>query len=511
MRFSMLLTTPRRRAGLGLVVLMLLAVFTGVFYAHASGSDDKDVQKLNNFVQNSKTDTPAARAFRAGRDMIESENWSQAAATFQGFVKDYPKDKDVDAALYWLAYALKKQGKKDEAKPHLLRVVREFPRSSWANEAKLMLVELGFADEARGVDAANQRDNENCEIKILALQSLFEADEERAFSFVSDVLKSNSTDCPALRSAAVSLLGGHGGPRAVPILLDIARTNPDLKLRLTAIKRLGEQNADSVAEDLARLYDADKTKEVRVQILRAFGEMHSPRAESKLIEVARGGDELVFRQYAIRYLGEHNGGNSLETLISIFDADKTPEIRMQILKALSERDDPGARAKLLDIARHGETPELRIAAIRRLSDQGGIALNDLLSLYNEETSDAIKEGMLRAFGDMDDPRAREKLYEIAKRASENLNMRLYAIRSLGNHDSPESTAELISMYDAEPSVEVRAALIRAFGDSSEKAAVRKLIAIARSDQSVDLRKLAVRKLGESKDPEALKFLEDLLK
>lgn len=512
MRFSMLLNTQRRHAGYAWVVIVMLAVMSaGPLYVRVARSDDQDIQKLNSFVQGSKGDTPAARTFRAGRDLIESESWPQAAAKFQDFVKEYPRDKDVDAALYWLAYALKKQGKKDEAKPHLLRLIKESPKSSWSREAQAMLVEIGFPEEARKVLEGKKAENENCEIKMLALQSLFEADEERAFNFVSEVLKSNSTECPALRATAVSLLGAHGGPRATPILLDIARNNSDLKLRLTAIKRLGEQNSDTVTEELVKLYDSESTKEVKVQILRAFGEMHSPRAESKLLEVARSGNELVFRQYAIRFLGEHDGGTSLETLINLYDSDKTPEIRMQILKALSERDDPGARAKLLNVARRGETPELRIYAIRRLADHGGIALDDLLSLYSAETNDSIKMGMLRAFGDIDDPRAQAKLAEIAKQATENIDLRLSAIRGLGNHDNPQMTAELIGMYDAEPNVQVRAALIRAFGDSNDKAAVRKLISIARSDSSVDLRKLAVRKLGESKDPEALKFLEELLK
>jgi HEAT repeat protein len=513
MRFSMLLTARRRQASYGFAVLMTFALlFAGAFYSRAARSDDQDIQKLNSFVQSSKTDSPAAKTFRAGRDLIESEDWPQAAAKFQDFVKDYPKDKDVDAALYWLAYALKKQGKKDEAAPPLLRLIKEFPRSSWAREAQAMLVELGYGSAVSDVLQRAKADNENCEIKILALQSLFEADEDRAFSFVSEVLKSNSADCPALRTAAVSLLGGHGGPRAVPILLDIARNNADLKLRLTAIRRLGEQNSDSVIDELAKVYDADPAKEVKVQILRALAEMHSPRAEAKLVEVARGGSDVVVRQYAIRYLGERHGDASLDILIGLYDSERTPEIRLQILKALSERDEPRARAKLLDIARHGETPEIRVSAIRRLADHGGMALDELLQLYSTETDDAIKQGLLRAYGDIDDPRAYAKLAEIAAKATEKLDLRLYAIRGLGNHDdNPQVTAELIKMYDAEQNVQVRAALIRAFGDSEDKAAVRKLIAIARSDSSVDLRKLAVRQLGESKDPEALKFLEELLK
>ena len=98
------------------------------------------------------------------------------------------------------------------------------------------------------------------------------------------------------------------------------------------------------------------------------------------------------------------------------------------------------------------------------------------------------------------------------RSAPNTNLRLSAIRGLGNRErDPQVTTELTKMYDAEQNVQVRAALIRTFGESKDKAAISKLIAIARGDSSVDLRKLAVRKLGESKDPDALRFLEELLK
>ena len=56
----------------------------------------------------------------------------------------------------------------------------------------------------------------------------------------------------------------------MPLLLDIARNQSDLKLRLTAIKRLGEQESDAVVDELSRLYDADKTKEIRAQTPAGF-------------------------------------------------------------------------------------------------------------------------------------------------------------------------------------------------------------------------------------------------
>jgi len=489
------------RNTLGLVLLIALGV-VGVVHARLAYGYDQDVQKLSRFVQTTDGNTPAAKAFREGRDLIEHENWPQAAEKFNSFVSAFPKDRDVDAALYWYAYALQKQDKKDAAAAALLRLINKFPSSSWRREAETMLVVLG-----RGDAVQQALDHNNCEIKILALQSLFQANEERAISFVGDVLKSTSTDCPGLKSAAVSLLGSQGGPRAVPLLLEIARSQADMKLRLTAIKRLSEHGA---ADDLVQLYDADRTKEVRAQILRALSEMDSPQAETKLIQVARAGDDLSLRQLAIRYLGGKNGSTSLDELIRLLDSDKTPEIRTQILRALSERDDPRAHAKLLDVARKGETPELRIEAIRRLGDRGEASLEDLLQLYASETNVGIKQGLLRAFSETNDPRAVAKLYEIARSAGD-LDLRVTAIRRLGEKNDEQTVEQLVGMYDAEPNVEVKTMLIRGFGDSNSKSALRKLMAIARSDQSVDLRKMAVRQLGESKDPEALKFLEDLLR
>ena len=494
------------RSPLGLAVLIILALsFAGVLHTRRALGYDQDVQKLNRFVQTPRSNPAAVKILREGRDLIESEKWQQAAEKFDGFINEFPKDRDVDAALYWFAYALQKQGKKDEAAAPLLRLIKNFPNSSWRREAEAMLVVLG-----RGEAIQQALDRNNCEIKMLALQSLFQADEDRAISFVTEVLQSNAEACPGIKAAAISLLGSHGGARATPILLNLARQPGDLKLRLTAIRRLGEQNGDAIADELVKLYEADPTKEIRTQILRALAEMHSPRALAKLTEIARSSDDLALRQVAVRYLGEQDDPASLDELIRLFDSDRTPEIRHQVLRALSERDDPKAQAKLLEIARKGETPELRMEAIRRIGDRGKGSYEDLLQLYNSETNHQIKQRLIRAYSELDDPRARAKLYEIA-RAAESLDLRLYAIRRLGDKNDEKTIDQLISLYDAEQDVQVKATLIRAFGDSSQKNAVRKLISIARESQSVELRKLAVRMLGESKDPDALKFLEELLK
>ena len=497
------LITYRPRITAGLALLAVAAVVT-VFAICTQPTYAQDLGKLNRFVQ-AKGNTASMQIFREGRDFIEAQNWQRAAEKFNDFIKGYPKDKDLDAALYWYGYALQKQDRKEEAAAPLRVLINRFPNSSWGQEAKALLVVLGHKAD---VDQALER--ENCEIKMLALQSLFQADQERAIGVATEALRATPAKCEGFQAAAVSLLGSRGGARAVPILLDIARNNADMKLRLTAIKRLGEQRNDQVTDELIKIYDADKTKEVRSQILRALIESRTQRGSAKVLEIARSGDDIAMRQAAIHYIGELDDAASLDELIRIYDADKTKEIRSQLIRAFAEREDVRARTKLFEIARQGETPELRIEAIRRLGDHGRVGMDDLIQLYTSETNLQIKQGLLRAFANNNDPRARTKLFDIA-RGTDPIELRGYAIRQLGEKDDEQTVTQLVAMYDSEQNVQVKTALLRAFGDSNQKSAIRKLMTIARNDPSVELRKTAVRYLGESKDPEALKFLEDLLK
>src|SRR6185436_11316831 len=105
------------------LAIMLLAFLT---VGSISGRS-QDIAKLNRFVQSTKGNAASMQVFREGRDFIEAQNWQKAAEKFNDFIKGYPKDRDLDAALYWYGYALEKQGRKDEAAAPLLRLLERFP------------------------------------------------------------------------------------------------------------------------------------------------------------------------------------------------------------------------------------------------------------------------------------------------------------------------------------------------------------------------------------------------
>src|ERR1041385_1794311 len=106
-----------------LVIFALLAV---AILATSARAFNQDLAKLNRFVQ-TKANTASMQIFREGRDFIEAQNWQRAAEKFNDFIKGYPKDKDLDAALYWYSYALQKQGRKDEAATALIKLMERFP------------------------------------------------------------------------------------------------------------------------------------------------------------------------------------------------------------------------------------------------------------------------------------------------------------------------------------------------------------------------------------------------
>ena len=130
----------RRRPSLGALIMLALAInglVTLVGIIRPVHAYNQDLEKLNRFVQTSNASSDEVAIFRAGRDLIADEAWQDAAKKFGDYIKKYPSGKEVDAALYWLSYALVKQEKFDEANRMLARLDSQFPNSRWKRDADL--------------------------------------------------------------------------------------------------------------------------------------------------------------------------------------------------------------------------------------------------------------------------------------------------------------------------------------------------------------------------------------
>src|SRR5688572_9189748 len=166
-------------------------------------------------------DSAAAAAFRQARDLVNAGEWSKAEERLNRFVAEFATDREVPAALYWLAMAHKQQNEFALADGVLTRLIARFPQSPWVGDARAMRVEIAPRLKNTQVIEQGVRDS-NDEIKLAALQSLFEARPERAVVIATDLLKAGSGASRVMREGALELLGDAEVAEAVPVLVEVA-------------------------------------------------------------------------------------------------------------------------------------------------------------------------------------------------------------------------------------------------------------------------------------------------
>ena len=238
------------------------------------------------------------KAFREGRELLRDENWPRAAERFNDYIADYPKDANVDAALYWLAFALKKQDKFREADRALHRLITEFPSSPWVDDAKALRIEI--APRLGNTELIDKEANApgNDEAKLLALRNLFSSNPEQAIALSTNVFAAGSGATRSFKESTITMLGRYGGKRAWTLLVDIARREPDYRLRRFAIYWLGKEEDPRSLEVLKDLALTATEPNVGVAAVQAILLQGSPQALESLADIARAATSPDVRKRA---------------------------------------------------------------------------------------------------------------------------------------------------------------------------------------------------------------------
>ena len=485
-----------------LVVLLSGVVGTTVAQQRVGGSS------ANRLTQQSSNDA-AATLFRSGRDFITEEDWAKAQEKFSQLVSAYPNDKKVDAALYWMAYALNKQSKVEQCRATLKSLLDKYPNTTWRDDARILLAQTlsavqvyepgtpapviravpGSIVYSPGAPVAitptpgnasvwnlenppsDAADDDPCEFKIVVLQALFQTDVQRGIVAATDWLKPGSTQTVRCKSAALSLLGRNGGKSVTPVILGVARNESDLKLRARAISALGATSDDSVVDALRDFALNSPENDIVEASLYALSKHSGERAIAVLGEIASAsGRPTALRKQAISSISTRPGEPAVDALLRIYDADQTLEIRKAVIYGFGNRKSERAGAKLLEIARGSDVIELRKAAISAISRRGGDkVIDNLLNLYDTEKNEELKDQIMSALGS---------------------GTVVYAAAGGQNFGTTVGSGNRVN----------------------DERVVRKLIEIARNPQTpMERRKRAIGWLSRSNDPQVLKFLEELLK
>ena len=474
-----------------------------------------------------QTANDAAEVFRSARDLITNGDWAEAQEKFEKYVKLFPNEKNMEAALYWLAYTQHKLTRYDQMKATVDRLLQKYPNSNWIDDARLLLAQtpgarppeydalvnrliapavitpapvmpaqvetmvyappggitapVAIAQGPQGIQrgytgfdgfGSSGNDDDPCEFKIVVLQALFQTDLQRGIVAASDWLKPGSTQTARCKSAALTLLGRAGGKSVTPVILGVARNESDLKLRAKAISTLGATNDDSVIDPLRDFALNAQENDIVEAAVYALSQHTGDRAIAVLTDIATSGKTTAQRRLAISSIATRPGEPAVDALFRIYDGDQSIEIRKAVISGFANRRSERAGNRLLEIARSSDNVELRKAALGSISRRGGDkAIEFLLSLYDTEKNEEVRDQIMNALGSG------------------------------------------VSTYFVDPEASAVAGQAIGFGSRmNDERVITKLIEIARDPKApMERRKRAIGWLSRSKHPKVLDFLQELLK
>lgn len=367
----------------------------------------------------------ADERYEEGTEALDENQWDRAVKAFEQVCRlGGPR---CDGALYWKAYSLHKRGRRVDAQAAIAELRKTYPASRWLGEAKALEQEI--QQQAGRAPSPEQEDDE--ELKLLALDSLMNSDSERALPLLEEFLKSGNS--PRLKDRALFVLSQSEAPRAHAILLGIAQgaTNPDLQRK--AVKYLGMSGDAASLKALEQIYAGTQEVAVKRAVLEAYVVADDRKG---VYAVARAEKSPELRREAVHALGALEGVSELRQL---YGAETATQLREEILDALVAAD---AAEALLELARGEKDARLRAVAIRNLgaldSEATGAAL---LALYGSEKDNGVRRAVLEALVAQDNCTA---LVQIG-RSEKQPGMRRAVVEHLSALECKEATDLLLEI------------------------------------------------------------------
>lgn len=488
----------------------------------------------------------ANTVFRSARDLITDGDWAKAQEKFNEYVNAYPNEKNLDAALYWLAYTQQKLGRYDQCRTTIERLLEKYPATTWKEDARLLLLQLpgSLASVNRDLVATMQGQ--------AALASELDA---------QNVYVTRGQLAPAARPLFGRAIGvgegvgegfgvgvGNGmawTPEASLADDDDNNSNDPCEFKIVVLQALFQTDLQRGIMAATDWLKPGSTQTVRCKgaALTLLSRNGGKAVTPVLLGFARSEPDLRLRARAISTLGATNDDSVLDALRDFALNSQDNDIVEASLYALSKHTGERAITILSDIAVSGKTPAQKKLAIMSISTRPGEpAVDALFRIYDADQSPETRRAVIWGFANRKSERAGAKLLEIA-RGSDNIELRKAAVNSISRRGGDKAIESLLSLYDSEKNEELKDQILNSLGNGSafvvttapvavagsgqarvgypgyaginrvnDERVITKLIAIARDPkESMERRKRAIGWLSRSKDPKVLEFLQELLK
>jgi HEAT repeat protein len=305
-----------------IIILVLLLTVCTFFTAAQNTKSTEEIEK------------EAKETFSMAKKLIYDKEWKKAAAAFENIVENFKNSSFVDDSFYWRAFSLNKMSQdieeaekgmeiKKEALSNLAALIARFPSSKWRDDARLLTVEIAGELAAKGIKGYEKyvlngvKENEEAEMKALALASLLQVDKEKAIATAKKIIRTGKN--AKLREKAIFALAQQGGPQVIAILAEAAEKDPDDKVKKQAIFWLGQMGTPESFKQLVRMYDNIPKFELKKQLLFSMANSGRDEAVKELIRIFNKEKNVELKKQIVFWLGNSNSKEARDFILKILE------------------------------------------------------------------------------------------------------------------------------------------------------------------------------------------------
>lgn len=325
------------------------------------------------------------------------------------------------------------------------------------------------------------RDEKNFFVRHYAANSLAKIAAEES---LPKLLKQAKDDDPLLRSRSVEALGNLGDKRAVPLLLDSLRHDPQSSVRWRAAEALGHLKEVSAVDGLLDSLSQETDATVRGRAAEALGYFKQPRVLQSLLNAASSDTFPTVRWRAAESLGYLQDDKALAVLRKALRKDVDNAVRWSSAQALGKIKDRSAVEDLAAALREDLDPNVRWSAAEALGHlHDDSVVNALLKVLKYERYPLVRGKACEALGRLRDIAVTQELLKVLSSAPEAV-VRAHIIKGLGYLQDPLSITPLMSVLCEDEAASVRWCAADALGNLKNPAAIPALLTALREDQEL---------------------------
>lgn len=357
------------------IFLTFILLSTAAGFAAASDTPADELQDARayagmNFAAQGGQRSQEDEAYTAATDAMNAGNYSEAAGMFDKVAK--MNGRRADGALYWEAYSLNKQARRNEALSTIAELRNKYPKSSYVRTSDVLELEIRKASG----DSVNPASESDDDMKLIALQALMDQNEDRAIPIIKKILDGNSST--KVKDKALFVLSQNDSQAAQQLLGDIASGKQYGAMQEKAIHYLGIEGGRS-GEQLQRVYDTSSDEKIKKSVLHA---LMVSGDNQRVYALATKETNPEMKKEAIHMLGVMG---DLKDLRQLYKQATTVEMKKELIHSLGVGGDTDG---LIEISRTETDPTVKSEVIHSLGVFGGKrAATALADMYSAAGAD----------------------------------------------------------------------------------------------------------------------------